>query len=247
MRFSAKSIVFLGFALVATSSGQRAMALTVLDNTPSPVSVNSFAGPENPNNGNTYILSRGYAFSVANDNYVIDSVAGYLVDGAGGVQATARLELRNFVNGTVGQLLESSMITIPQSSSLNTFPVSSWLLSKGNAYWIGLNFAKPYNQGGSIANTSTWGIFNWSLGNTAPAMGADFAYLGYYSSFIGPSNPTTEYRLGTQLNSLRVSASLAAKVDVPAPLPVLGYSAAFAFSRRLRKRIRESKLPVASA
>jgi hypothetical protein len=35
--------------------------------------------------------------------------------------------------------------------------------------------------------------------------------------------------------------------SVPGPLPVLGAAAAFGFSRKLRKRIKSSKLPVASA
>ena len=37
-----------------------------------------------------------------------------------------------------------------------------------------------------------------------------------------------------------------ASASVPAPLPVLGAAAAFGFSRKLRKRIRDSKLPATS-
>jgi hypothetical protein len=48
-------------------------------------------------------------------------------------------------------------------------------------------------------------------------------------------------------DSFRLTTDDQSSNGVPGPLPLFGAGAAFGFSRKMRKRINDSKLPVASA
>lgn len=234
--------------------GQRAEAIPILDNTPPPQGSNPFSAPANPNDGQTNILSRGYAFSVGNSDYTIDSVSAYLTDWLGTafntIVPTARLEMRSFDGTAPGQLLESLMIQIANenSNTLSMYAVPSWKLAANTAYWLGLNWVSPYNQGNSNINnpfdSATWALFGWSVSSPSlPVMASDFADLGFHQYVVGPFEPNGGWQkvpYAIQSNSLRVNAT-----PVPAPLPLVGVAVALRCSRKLRKHLRRRKSSVA--
>lgn len=246
---------FIALALCSVAVnplGQRVEAVAVLDNTPSPSGVNQFAAPANPNDGNSHILSRGYAFKAGNLDYKIDSVSAYLYDvfsfPPNSVVPTVRLELRSFDGTTPGPLLESLLVSITNTStsSLSTFSLPSWNLSANSSYWLGLNWTSPYNQGDSSIATS--GLIAWSVATPSlPAMGPGFTDLGFKQFVIGPYYPSpgewANISCNLQCNSLRVNAS---PNEVPAPLPIFGFATAYTYSRKLRKRLRGQTIPAVS-
>jgi hypothetical protein len=239
--------VIVGAALFGSLAinplGQRAEAVVVLDNTPAPSGFNQFAAPSNPSDGGTYILTRGYAFQAGNLDYSIDSVSAYLYDvfdsSFNSIDPTARLELRSYDGSTPGQLLESLLVSITNTSAniLSTFSVPAWNLSASSSYWIGLNWVSPYNQGNSTNASSA--LFGWSVASPSlPTMGSGFANLGFKQYVVGSNYPGGSWETigcSIQCNTLRIDASVS---QVPVPLPIFGFATAFAYSRKLRKRLR---------
>lgn len=153
-----------------------------------------------------------------------------------------------------GQLIESLMINIANTNSnnLSVFAVPSWRLSADTAYWLGLNWVSPYNQGNSNINNpsdpATWALFGWSVSSPSlPVMVSGFSDLGFHQYVIGPFYPGGSWQqvpYSIQSNSFRVNAT-----PVPAPLPIVAVAAAFGCSKALRKRFRACKtspaIPVA--
>ncbi len=236
--------------LAISPLGQRAEAVVVLDNTPASQGFNQFAAPANPNDGGTYILSRGYAFQAGNLDYSIDSVSAFLIDVFSpefnnSIVPTARLELRSFDGSNPGSVLEALPVSITNpnfSNTLSTFSVPAWNLSANSSYWIGLNWASPFNQGNS--NVASSALFGWSVASSSPTLGSGFADLGFWQFVVGPNSPPlgswAKVSCDIQCNSFRVNASPNI-AHVPAPLPIIGLAAAFAYSRKLRKRLRDYK------
>lgn len=240
----------LSASLAINLIGQGAEAVVVVDNTPAPSGFNQFAAPANPNDGGTYILSRGYAFQADNHDYSIESVSAYLYDvfdsSFNSIVPTARLELRSFDGSTPGPLLENLLVSISDTAanSLSTFSVPAWNLSADSSYWIGLNWMSPYNQGNSTIASSA--LFGWSVSSpSTPTMGPGFNDLGFWQFIVGQSSPLGNWQnggCGIQCNSLRITAT-ANNTEVPGPVPMLGLATAFAYSRKLRQRLRGYKAP----
>jgi hypothetical protein len=136
--------------------------------------------------------------------------------------------LRSFGNDTSG-------FAFPASQSGDLFGFSS-----GNSPFPFIFAVSPEYASGSLINAL--GTYN-----------STFAFLGLVdgSTFdLNWTNPETQASDALRIcigNNNTNCPQVFTGESVPGPLPVLGAAAAFGFSRKLRKRIKSSKLPVASA
>jgi hypothetical protein len=152
--------------------------------------------------------------------------------------------------------------------SLGPGSAQAYVVTVNSVQYDVTTFTGSYNSSTSNFSASGAGVMPWygssSLAQSfAAAVGSGLGFV-QNSSFIGPlfaydSQPNA---YAYNANNLTVGPLLyfptdvkiwaqatiytAPAASVPGPLPLFGAAAAFGFSRKLRKRIQESRLPVGS-
>jgi len=194
-------LTVLGGAAMASilldPSPQGANAIAILNSTQNYADgYNHFVAPPDSLDGNTYILSRGYAFKTGDQSLAITSFSAHVYDIFGtsfnSAISTARIELRSWQSDSPGNLLGSSIVSFNVFDPLNplrSYPIANWSLSPNSTYWLGLNWQKPYNQGCLNDDCNNFpnyalGLFGWGVSVATSvadvAMAPGFTNLGFY-------------------------------------------------------------------
>jgi hypothetical protein len=156
-----------------------------------------------------------------------------------------------------------TFVSLGQGGSLTLSFVDNKLTGSGNTdfdLWV-------FEIGGQVEDTfvdlskdgSLWTSVGKVLGSTS---GIDIDALGFTQNdefgFVRLTDDPNEGgggvggTVGADIDAVGAISTVLTPVDpnpssAPGPIPLLGVGATFSFSRKLRKRIKSSKLPVASA
>jgi hypothetical protein len=217
---------FAAGTVVAGLDAGSALALTIISTLP------GNDGTETASVGGLRTKSLGFTLP-GGQNYSLDDiilrldVQNIAVDGIA-------LQLFGDVGGAPGGTALLDFLTPTFTSTgiadYSFLPNSPFTLQASTTYWIAAR--------GPSGSTIDW---NASIPSATPTgiastAGAYFSSDGTYPA-LGPSSILNSYQVdGTPVGT-----------PVPGPLPVFGAAAALGYSRKLRKRLRDSKLPVASA
>jgi len=183
--------------------------------------IDNLSGGSNSANGSWTL---GYEFSLSNTS-IIDALGSYDQNGDG-LNGTYNIGLWD----TSGNLLRTASVSgsgNPLVSSFRWADIVDITLSPGNYIvasagdWLPNGDDYYYNGTYTTAQGLTW-VRNWEIN------GSNLQF------------PTSTYQLGFGIVGGNVSLNSAP--PVPGPLPLLGASAAFGFSRQLRQRVKGASL-----